>query len=75
MDRRRWGVREQSIYKKLIDEQTAEITKILKQDLATPIKVGDEIITLTPAQIESQSKIGEDYVRANLEGYYGLRKL
>lgn len=63
------------LYIKLIDEQTAEITEILKKNLAEPITVDNEVITLSPAQIESQSKIGEKYVRANLEGYYGLRKL
>lgn len=58
----------------LIEEITTDKAAAISFRTA-PITVDNEVITLSLAQIESQSKIGKKYVRANLEGYYGLRKL
>lgn len=63
------------LYDRLVSEQTNEITAIINADLDKPIIVDGKTVTLDPATIEATAKFNEDIVKANLEGYYGLRKL
>ena len=67
-------IQDKVLYEYLIEEQTNEIAEMLNKDLIKPIQVGNKTITLTEEQIEQQARINKEFIKINLEGYYGLRK-